>query len=140
MQEELIHQIQLLVDFGLVVLIWMVQLIVYPGFLHYSKHELHKWHQFYTIRIAVIVIPLMLAQLTIGVWGAFRSISVESITYLSLVLFLWIHTFLVFAPRHQKIANNTFDEQLLSELVAKNWIRTFVWTLICTLHIFFMCF
>jgi len=140
MMEVLFHNIQLLVDFGLVVLIWIVQLIIYPGFLHYTKENLHKWHKYYTIRIAVIVIPLMFAQLIIGIWDVFQSVSIESITYLSLVLFLWIHTFLVFAPRHQRIAKNTFDEQLLSELVKKNWIRTAAWTLIFVLHILFALF
>ena len=137
---ELFHNIQLLVDFGLVVLIWMVQLIIYPGFLNYSKESLHSWHKAYTFRIAVIVIPLMFGQLITGVWDIFCSVSLESVTYLSIVLFLWINTFFVFAPRHQKIAENRFDQELLSELVKKNWIRTFVWTLIFVLDLFFMRF
>ena len=60
---QIISKITLLVDIGLVVLIWMVQLIVYPSFTFYSKENLVNWHQKYTARIAVIVIPLMFLQL-----------------------------------------------------------------------------
>ena len=45
----------LLVDAGLVVLIWMVQLIIYPSFLHYDNN-LVEWHHKYTSRIALIVV------------------------------------------------------------------------------------
>ncbi|MFT7429007.1 MAG: hypothetical protein ACI9IZ_001504, partial [Nonlabens sp.] len=37
--------LQLLVDFGLVVLIWIVQLIIYPSFLYYGSKTLNKWHK-----------------------------------------------------------------------------------------------
>ena len=50
------------VDFGLLVLILMVQVIVYPSFLHFSKTNLIKWHQSYTPKITTIVAPLMIAQ------------------------------------------------------------------------------
>ncbi len=58
--------IRLLLDFGLVVLIWIIQRIVYPGFLHYSTENLVVWHRQYTSRFSAIVIPLMLAQLGIS--------------------------------------------------------------------------
>ncbi len=55
--------IRLICDTGLFVLIWMVQLIIYPSFIFYEPKDLYKWHSKYTKRIAFIVIPLMLGQL-----------------------------------------------------------------------------
>ena len=54
---------RLLLDFGLCILIWMVQLIVYPSFLFFSDNNLFTWHKTYTKAIALIVMPLMLGQL-----------------------------------------------------------------------------
>ena len=59
----MIDIIRLLVDFGLLVLIWIIQLIIYPSFLFYRAKELITWHKMYTKAIALIVIPLMLGQL-----------------------------------------------------------------------------
>ena len=60
--------LQLLVDFGLVVLIWIVQLIIYPSFLYYNSNTLSKWHKTYTGRITTIVAPLMIAQIAIAAY------------------------------------------------------------------------
>ena len=46
---------RLLFDSGLLVLILMVQLIIYPSFLRYPLKNLITWNNIYTKRIAVIV-------------------------------------------------------------------------------------
>ncbi len=43
--------IRLLLDFGLVVLIWMIQGIVYPSFLDYNTENLAVWHRKYMNRL-----------------------------------------------------------------------------------------
>lgn len=58
-----IDLVRLLLDFGLVVLIWIVQLVIYPSLCYYQDKDLAKWHKIYTQRIGVIVGPLMIAQL-----------------------------------------------------------------------------
>jgi len=37
--------IRLLFDFGLLVLIWLVQLVIYPSFLYYEQDNLKRWHE-----------------------------------------------------------------------------------------------
>ena len=59
----MLETIRLICDSGLLILIWMVQLVIYPSFSYYKQEDLFKWHETYTKRIAVIVIPLMLGQL-----------------------------------------------------------------------------
>ncbi|MEO1009857.1 MAG: hypothetical protein AAFX53_01035 [Bacteroidota bacterium] len=55
--------LRLLCDFGLVVLIWSVQLIIYPSFQFYNPIELLLWHGIYVHRITYVVLPLMVGQL-----------------------------------------------------------------------------
>lgn len=122
--------IRLLLDFGLFVLIWLVQLIVYPGFQYYSHKELQSWHRRYTPRISFIVIPLMLGQLMLYGTLLQQQKSLYSVGGFSLVLLAWLLTFTVFVPRHKKITAGAFSEKTLLELVHFNWGRTIVWSFI----------
>lgn len=133
--DQIIAQSQLIIDFGLVILIWMVQLIIYPSFTYYSKENLVKWHQKYTNKIAVVVIPLMLMQLFLAIIVIYLSLSFTSVITLIIVLFLWIFTFMSFAPRHFKIAEGKITTELLVSLIRLNWVRTFLWSLLFILHL-----
>jgi hypothetical protein len=132
---QIILQISLLVDVGLVVLIWMVQLIVYPSFTYYNPKNLIEWHQKYTTGIAVVVIPLMLTQLVLAIVAVFYQPNFIAISTLLIVLFLWIFTFLSFAPLHFKISEGTHHQKLLQLLIRRNWIRTFVWSGLFLFHL-----
>ena len=83
---QLIAISQLIVDFGLLVLIWIVQLIIYPSFLYYKSKNLMVWHQKYTERIAVIVLPLMLMQLAIAIYLVFCQFDITNSIRLIIVL------------------------------------------------------
>ena len=133
--QELLTSLFLIVNSGLVVLIWIVQLIVYPSFLFYNKENLVQWHNIYTKRIAVIVVPLMLIQLVISILNTIVSFSIINLTISLLVLFLWVFTFTSFAPLHFKISENRFQQTQLQQLVNRNWIRTIIWSLILGLSL-----
>lgn len=133
--QELLTILFLIVNSGLVVLIWMVQLIVYPSFLFYNKENLVQWHNIYTKRIAVIVVPLMLIQLVLSILNTVVSFSIINLTIALLVLFLWVFTFTSFAPVHFKISENRFQQTQLQQLVNRNWIRTIIWSFILGLSL-----
>ena len=124
---------RLVLDVGLLVLIWMIQLIVYPSFLFYTAKELIAWHKMYTKAIALIVIPLMLGQLGIAIYQVFLVQNTYTLTSIILVVFLWGITLLKFAPMHQQISEGNFQVQLLKKLVQNNWIRTLIWTILCAM-------
>jgi hypothetical protein len=132
---QIILQISLLVDAGLVVLIWMVQLIIYPSFTYYKSENLIKWHQKYTNSIAIVVVPLMLSQLTLAIVAVFLKQNFTTILTLLIVLFLWIFTFLSFAPLHFKISEGNTNQKLLKLLIQRNWIRTFLWSFLLVQHL-----
>ena len=121
---------RLLLDFGLCILIWMVQLIVYPSFAFYNNTQLLTWHKTYTKAIALIVIPLMLGQLGIAIYQVVLAQNVYTLVSIVLVVFLWGITLLKFAPMHQQISKGNTQIQLLKTLVQMNWIRTMIWSLL----------
>jgi DMSO reductase anchor subunit len=121
---------RLVLDVGLLVLIWMIQLIVYPSFLFYTAKELIAWHKMYTKAIALIVIPLMLGQLGIAIYQVFLVQNTYTLTSIVLVVFLWGITLLKFAPLHQQISEGNTHLQVQKKLVQMNWMRTIVWTIL----------
>ena len=131
----LILQTSLLVDVGLVVLIWMVQLIVYPSFTYYQPANLFKWHQQYTTRLPFVVIPLMLSQLVLAIVAVFYEVNIINCCCLLIVLFLWIFTFTSFAPLHHKISEGNTNQSILQLLIRRNWIRTFFWSFLFIIHL-----
>ena len=122
--------LRLLTDASLFILIWIVQLIIYPGFVFYTSTDLVKWHAAYTARIAVIVAPLMLLQVILVAIQLFENMQFYTVLSAGLVGLVWLLTFVYFVPQHQKIADNRFSQKVLTQMVTVNWIRTALWTLL----------
>jgi len=127
--------LRLLLDFGLVVLIWIIQLVVYPSFNYYGREQLLEWHEKYTTRITFVVMPLMLGQLVVAGIQLWISPSWYTIGSMGIIVLLWLSTFLQFVPLHGRISDGDFTEATLVELVRKNWVRTFLWTLLFLLGV-----
>ncbi|MEL7161763.1 MAG: hypothetical protein AAFN92_13465, partial [Bacteroidota bacterium] len=73
--------LRLAVDTAALVLIWLVQLVIYPAFLYYAEADFRGWHPVYTQRVTYVVLPVMLAQLalyayltlTVGTWDVWAN-------------------------------------------------------------------
>ena len=120
--------LRLLFDFGLLVLIWIVQRIVYPSFLHYNSKNLINWHKVYTSRLTIIVMPLMLGQLGISIYQLIMEINLYTVLSIIIIIVIWVSTFMQFVPIHAQISKGKASQNMLDSLVKKNWIRTFLWT------------
>lgn len=119
---------RVIIDFGLVVLIWMVQLVIYPSFSYYKNKNLIKWHKRYTFNVSLIVIPLMTSQLGLYIYQVLGSQTVFTVSGLSMAIIAWMSTFVLFVPLHQQITNNQHTDYMLKQLVSRNWFRTLLWT------------
>lgn len=126
----LIDNIGIIVDFGLVVLIWIIQRIVYPSFKYYSYENLIIWHKRYISRFGPIVIPLMFAELGISIYQVIAQTNLHTFINLFIVIVLWLSTFIQFVPIHSKLSKGIIDEKSLTDLVSKNWLRTILWSLL----------
>ena len=117
------------VSWSLFVLIWLVQLIIYPGFIRIPASYFVAYHRWYAKRITVIVLPLMLAEvmLLMGWWWADADRSGAYVATLA-VFIIWLSTFSLQVPIHKHLQHGK-DDALIRRLVATNWIRTAAWTL-----------
>ncbi|MFK7811150.1 MAG: hypothetical protein AB8B59_01575 [Maribacter sp.] len=122
--------LRLLFDSGLLVLIWIVQLVIYPSFQFYRKEDLLKWHKKYTPGISMIVIPLMFGQLITSVLQFMEVRNAFTIGSIILIVMVWVITFSQFVPLHGKIAAGKANEIHLKQMLNRNWTRTFLWTII----------
>jgi len=126
---------RLLVDFGFFVLIWAVQLVIYPSFNFYSKENLYIWHNSYTVRVSFIVVPIMLSQLILASVQLYKIQDWYTILSMLIIIALWLLTFLIFVPLHQSIDKNQPIKNACAKLVSKNWMRTVLWTLLFLLSL-----
>ena len=122
--------IKLLFNTGLLILIWIVQLVIYPSFLYYTEQNLTKWHAVYTQRFTIVVLPLMLGQLLLYGYSLFENILTLDVLIFSLVIFNWAITFLWAVPLHNKVQDSKNSTKYRERLVSMNWFRTIAWSLI----------
>lgn len=118
-----------ILDFGLLILAWLVQAIIYPSFQYINRESLPKWHANYQTLISFFVLPLMLAQLGLSVWLAVNISGYLTILHSCLLLLIWISTFFQAVPVHQNIEKQIEVEANLSNLVKVNTPRTILWTI-----------
>ena len=122
---------QLAVDTGILILIWMTQLVVYPSFLYFQEADLLKWHKRYTKSITVIVAPLMLIQIALSANALLEpGTAILNWLHLELIVIAWAITFLKAVPLHNQIEAGNDVTLACHKLVQVNWWRTLVWTLV----------
>jgi hypothetical protein len=131
-----LSEIHSLVDFGMAVVLWLVQLVIYPSFLRIERAALVTWHQAYTFRVSFVILPLMLAQLVLAAAGvAAESASWLDGLVLALVLTCWGLTFFISVPLHRKIDAGDCSQATRRALIRTNWPRTLLWTAIFCLGV-----
>ncbi|MFP4156631.1 MAG: hypothetical protein ACLFU4_03350 [Opitutales bacterium] len=131
-----LNDLRTLLDFGMVVVLWLVQLVIYPSFLRCELSQLVDWHRSYTRRVAWVVIPLMFAQLPIVGWLTREQPSALNLAALAALLVCWILTFTVSVPLHRRIDSGDTNAKTVKKLIRSNWPRTFLWSLVFALGLF----
>ncbi|NBB79983.1 MAG: hypothetical protein GVY36_11155 [Verrucomicrobia bacterium] len=126
-----LSDIQTVIDFGIVVLLWLVQIVIYPSFLRVEASQLAGWHQTYTFRVSFVIMPLLLTQLALAVAAVLsEATSWLDGLVLTLVLICWGLTFFVSVPLHRRIDAGDLDPSTRQALIRTNWPRTILWTAI----------
>jgi hypothetical protein len=124
----LFESLNLAVSWGLLVLIWLVQIIIYPAFDRIPAEDFRAFHRWYTVRIAAIVAPPMIGEalLTLHwIWSQPRATPALAAT--TLVAVVWLSTFGLQVPLHRRLQQGK-AEDLIRRLVATNWVRTLAWS------------
>lgn len=126
----ILSMVELVVSFGLVVLIWLIQLLHYPSFRFIDQSKFTQFARFHGTRISYIVIPLMLLELALGLYF-------HHLVIILILISIWLSTFLLQVPSHQKLTKEYSLEQI-ERLISTNWIRTFLWSLKFILLFFYL--
>jgi hypothetical protein len=122
-----LNLINLVVTFGLMILIWIIQILHYPSFHFYQLEDFDKAMIFHQKYISILTIPLMLTELFITSYLFYHQINLINSISILIVLIIWLSTFFVQVPIHEKLLKNK-DTHLIDQLVKTNWARTILWT------------
>ena len=119
----------LAVSWGLVLLIWLVQIIIYPTFARIPAERFRQYHHWYVKRIGLIVAPMMIVEAVgLVLWLFSNGFSLPGVVSAFLVAVVWLSTFAIQVPLHKHLALGK-DEVAIRRLVNSNWIRTIAWSI-----------
>lgn len=110
-------------------LIWTVQVVHYPSFALVKPSEFVAYHQAHTTRISYVVLLPMVVELGLALWLVWQGRALGAVVWwcLALALLIWLVTFFVSVPFHNRLAQG-FDYIAIDGLVRTNWVRTLAWT------------
>jgi hypothetical protein len=118
-----------LVNAAMFVVIWLVQLVIYPSFALVPAPLLAPWHARYTRIISLFVVPLMLGQAVLLAPGVLRG-EAAATAMLAMAAGAWIVTARFSVRLHGRIAAGD-GAPAIAMLVRTNWPRTVLWTGVC---------
>ena len=116
-------------NFGLLILIWLVQLVIYPSFKHWDRRSFARNHAWYTGAITWVVLPLMFGQVGMLVVHWSPDAGGIIISQCLLVAIAWLATFSMSVPLHRRLQQG-WDMQTIDRLVISNVLRTIAWTIV----------
>ena len=127
MEIDTLYFIQIVCNSYLVSLVFMTQFITYPTFLHIDKDKFSEYHRKYVNNISFIVAPVMLIELLTLSLIAYFSSEFLIIKSLILLLVIWLTTFFIMIPSHNRISKS-FNKKEIISLINYNWVRTILWS------------
>lgn len=133
MNAKLLLFANLLVTFYLIGLVWLIQVVQYPGFAKVGTKNFLEYHQAHVSSIFwVVAIPMVIELiLSLGLLIA-RPPQVDMILNVflfAMVLLVWGVTFFTAIPLHNQLETNGLNLEIIRKLTNINWIRTIAWTL-----------
>ncbi len=123
-------QILQLSSAGCVVLIWLVQLVIYPAFHVIERDAFVAWHLRYTAAVTWVVAPLLLLQaagMTMVVWTGCSPMWAWWLAAAGIAV-AWLVTAGCSVPAHNRLQRAGHDHWVISRLVRTNWLRTAAWS------------
>ena len=117
------------INAGLTVLIWLVQIIIYPGMHGWDRARFAELHKDYATRISFIVGPLMLGQAAFALYQLVAAPGGVAVVQGLLIGVAWGVTIFISVPLHRKLSDG-YDIYTVQRLVTSNWLRTVCWSLV----------
>ena len=127
---EQLNILRNIVDFGIVIVVWLAQVIMYPSLAHINENVFVSWHRSYSQRIAFFVIPLLTGQAAIAAYMIALDRNAVNNLLAVIIAFCWASTFGISVPLHAKLQRYGKDLNVIRRLVMTNLIRTILWTIV----------
>lgn len=112
--------------------IWVVQLVTYPALMLVGKPEFGRYHAAHTRGMGWVVGAPMVLELGLAAWLAWVAYpswgAGRALGQLALVGLVWLATFFIAVPFHNRLAAEGYNYVALDGLVRTNWLRTLAWT------------
>lgn len=123
---NLILSIYVFCSFYMTGVIWLIQLLNYPSLRYIHPAQFNEFHRRHTSAMSILVGPVMLAEMGCVLVLA-KSLVFHWVIQAGLLAVLWLSTFLISVPIHNKLAKS-HQNFLIKRLIKTNWIRTILWT------------
>lgn len=121
------NTLELTISFGLLVLIWIIQILHYPSFHFIQTQAYSEFAHFHSSRITMIVLPLMVTEIFLAAFHLYKFQNLEYVTLFLLVILVWLSTFFIQVPCHNTLASG-YNREVVQRLIDTNWIRTLLWS------------
>lgn len=108
-------------------IIWFVQVVHYPLFGAVPPNTLQLYCKQHTTRTTWVVVLPMIIELFTGILLLALIPSLFWLLNLSLLTLIWISTFFIQIPEHEKLVHKGTTESVYL-LSRNNWGRTVFWT------------
>ena len=122
---------QFAATWGMVGLIWFVQVVHYPLMGRVGEREFAHYELLHQRLTSFVVGPLMLTELFATVvllfWRVPSVPLTSAVMGAMLVAVIWIGTYTMQVPLHTALSDG-FSLELHRRLVVGNWLRTVCWT------------
>ena len=132
LSKEMLLLLNLAATWYMVGLIWLVQLVHYPLFLHVGEAKFAEYERLHTNWTSWAVGPAMLVEVATAAAVVFwvpRGCSPWwMLVGLIVLLAVWGVTAVCSVPMHARLEKG-YDEAAIRYLVATNWLRTIGWTI-----------
>ncbi len=110
-------------------LIWVIQTVHYPLWVHVNNPEDSiLFHSRHSRSIATLVAIVGGMEFATAAWLAFVEPHWLTVSGVAALTAVWGVTGLVQIPLHRRLSLN-WDAATIRRLVASNWIRTALWTI-----------
>jgi hypothetical protein len=111
---------------------WVVQLVTYPALALVGKAEFGRYHAAHTRGMGWVVGAPMILELALAGWLAWTAYpawgAARALGQLALVVLVWLATFFIAVPFHNRLAAGGYNFVALDGLTRTNWLRTLAWT------------
>jgi len=125
-----IDLVKILINTALFAQSWLIQTVLFPGFLYYSEKNWKVWQRNLAMRMTIVMVPLMLAQIITYTLSLVAGITTSDILSIVLILVGLAVTFYIGFSWYERCQAADDSMELRKSVQRIIWIRTLAWSMI----------